>query len=140
MAAADEEDPYIWLEEVESEESLNFAIDSNAKCLKALGEPTEGPTYDRILAVLESKDRIPYAVKRGLDENGNELDFTDKIIVKAKELNEELHEKIEALVVQLYKKINVAHLDEIKALNEKLEKSNALIALLEARLNVLEAK
>ena len=75
-----------------------------------------------------------------LDENGNELDFTDKIIVKAKELNEELHEKIEALVVQLYKKINVAHLDEIKALNEKLEKSNALIALLEARLNVLEAK
>ena len=75
-----------------------------------------------------------------LDENGNELNFTDKIIVKAKELNEELHEKIEALVVQLYKKINVAHLDEIKALNEKLEKSNALIALLEARLNVLEAK
>jgi len=75
-----------------------------------------------------------------LDENGNELDFTDKIIVKAKELNEELHEKIEALVVQLYKKINVAHLDEIKALNEKFEKSNALIALLEARLNVLEAK
>jgi len=75
-----------------------------------------------------------------LDENGNELDFTDKIIVKAKELNEELHEKIEALVVQLYKKINVAHLDEIKALNDKLEKSNALIALLEARLNVLEAK
>ena len=73
-------------------------------------------------------------------KNGNELNFTDKIIVKAKELNEELHEKIEELVVQLYKKINVAHLDEIKALNEKLEKSNALIALLEARLNVLEAK
>ena len=68
------------------------------------------------------------------------IKINSKIIVKAKELNEELHEKIEELVVQLYKKINVAHLDEIKALNEKLEKSNALIALLEARLNVLEAK
>lgn len=75
-----------------------------------------------------------------LDENGNELQFTDKIIIKAHELNEELHEKIEELVIKFYKKINVAHLDEIKALNDKLEKSNASIALLEARLNVLEAK
>lgn len=75
-----------------------------------------------------------------LDENGNELDFTDKVINKAHELNDELHEKIEELVVKFYKKINVAHLDEIKALNEKLEKSDAKIALLEARLNVLESK
>ena len=44
------------------------------------------------------------------------------------------------LAKPLYKKINVAHLDEIKALNEKLEKTDALIALLEARINVLEAK
>jgi len=75
-----------------------------------------------------------------LDENGNELEFTDKIIIKAHELKEELHEKIEELVLKFYKKINVANLDEIKALNEKLEKANEMIALLEARLNVLEAK
>ncbi len=75
-----------------------------------------------------------------LDENGNELDFTDKVIIKAHELKEELHEKIEELVLKFYKKINVANLDEIKALNEKLEKANETIALMEARLNVLEAK
>ena len=78
--------------------------------------------------------------KSELDENGNELDFADKIIIKANELKEELYDKIEELVAQFYKKINVAHLDEIKALTENLEKSNASIALLEARINILEAK
>ena len=97
---------------------------------------------DRINEYAEKgKDGINKIVSESqLDENGNELDFADKIIVKTHELKEELYEKIEELVVQFYKKINVAHTDEIKALNENLEKSNALIALLEARINKLEAK
>ena len=74
-----------------------------------------------------------------LDENGNELEFVDKIISKSHELREELNEKIEELVSNFYKKINVAHLDEIKALNIKLEKLEANVALLEARLNKLES-
>ena len=74
-----------------------------------------------------------------LDENGNELEFIDKIILKTQELKEELDDKIEDMVVAFYKKIHVAHLDEIKALNEKLEKLEAAVALLEARLNKLEA-
>ena len=40
----------------------------------------------------------------------------------------------------VYKKINIAHLDDIKTLQAKLEKADASIALLEARLNKLEAK
>jgi BMFP domain-containing protein YqiC len=78
--------------------------------------------------------------KSELDENGNELEFADKIILKTHELKEELYDKIEELVAKFYKKINVAHLDEIKALKENLEKHNDAIALLEARINVLEAK
>lgn len=74
-----------------------------------------------------------------LDENGNELEFVDKIILKTHELKDELDDKIEEMVVAFYKKIHVAHLDEIKALNEKLEKLDAIVALLEARLNKLEA-
>ena len=74
-----------------------------------------------------------------LDENGTELEFIDKIILKTHELKAELDEKIEELVVSFYKKINVAHLDEIKALNEKIEQLDATVALLEARLNKLEA-
>ena len=68
------------------------------------------------------------------------MDFTDKIILKAHELKEELYDKIDERVVKVYKKMNIAHLDEVKAINEKLEKANATIALLEARLNILESK
>ncbi len=72
------------------------------------------------------------------DENGHEIQFMDKVILQTKQVKEDIEKEIEALVVKFYKKINVAHLDEIHALNEKLEKSNAEIALLEARLNQLE--
>lgn len=89
----------------------------------------------------KSKANINKAMSESqLDENGNELEFMDKIILKTHELKEELNEKIEELVIKFYKKINVAHLDEIKALNEKIEKLENSEALLEARLNKLEAK
>ncbi|MFI0431082.1 hypothetical protein [Mariniflexile sp. HMF6888] len=89
----------------------------------------------------KSKENINKAMSESqLDENGNELEFMDKIILKAHELKEELDEKIEELVIKFYKKINVAHLDEIKALNEKIGKLENSVALLEARLNKLEAK
>ncbi|GAA4810044.1 hypothetical protein [Litoribaculum gwangyangense] len=88
----------------------------------------------------KSKENINKAMSETqLDENGNELEFMDKIILKTHELKEELNEKIEELVTKFYKKINVAHLDEIKALNEKIEKLENAVALLEARLNKLEA-
>lgn len=77
---------------------------------------------------------------KALDADGNELEFMDKIIIKAGQLKEELEQKIEESVVVFYKKVNIAHLDEIKALNEKLETADAAIALLEARMNHLEKK
>lgn len=69
------DDPYTFLEEVESEESLQFAKDANEACLSKLGDPTksETGTYDRVLAVLESEDRIPYAGKYGRDDDDNEV-------------------------------------------------------------------
>jgi len=38
------EDPYLWLEEVESEASLNFAKEANEKCLAELGDPKTSGT------------------------------------------------------------------------------------------------
>lgn len=75
-----------------------------------------------------------------LDDNGNEIELIDKFLLKANQAKGELEDKIEELVVKFYKKINVAHTDEIKSLNIKLDKSQDKIALLEARLNHLEAK
>lgn len=73
-------------------------------------------------------------------ENGDELEFVDKLILKTNIAKEELEQKVEELVAQFYKKVNIAHLDELKALKEKVENADATIALLEARLNRLEAK
>ncbi|MDH3381894.1 MAG: hypothetical protein OEL54_04270 [Flavobacteriaceae bacterium] len=97
---------------------------------------------ERIKEISEKgKDEINKIISESqLDENGNELEFVDKVILKSQEFRQELEEKIEELVVKFYKKINVAHIDEIKALNEKIEKSDMVIALLEARLNRLEMK
>jgi len=76
-AQKDGDDPYVWLEEVESERSLEFAKSSNAKCLEALGDPTKSGTgtYERVLAILESDDRIPHVRKYGRDEDGEEVLF-----------------------------------------------------------------
>ena len=72
-----EEDPYIWLEEVESEQSLEFARKTNEACLEALGNPETSSTgtYQRVLDVLQSSDRIPFVSQFGRDENGQAILF-----------------------------------------------------------------
>ena len=74
--AKEEEDPYLFLEEVESEESLTFATTANERCLSALGDPTLGPSYSRILNVFESKDRLAYATVYGYDKD----DLEQKVV------------------------------------------------------------
>jgi polyhydroxyalkanoate synthesis regulator phasin len=92
-------------------------------------------------AAEKGKERINKAVSEPiLDEDGNEMEFIDKLIHKAGQAKDELEEKIEELVVKFYNKINIAHVDEVRALSEKLDKADRSIALLEARLNKLENK
>lgn len=88
----------------------------------------------------KAQDVNAIASQPTLDKDGNELELLDKIKLKAEQVKEELETKIEDVVAKVYKKINIAHLDDIKALQEKLEKADATIALLEARLNKLELK
>ena len=70
-----EEDPYLWLEDVEAEECLDFARKANQKCLDELGDPSTKPSYQKILNVLESKDRIPHVTNYGYDSDGNRILF-----------------------------------------------------------------
>jgi polyhydroxyalkanoate synthesis regulator phasin len=89
----------------------------------------------------KGKDNLnKMASETQFDDDGNPLEFMDKIIFKSVQAKEELEQKIEELIVKFYKKINVAHTDEIRALNEKLEKADRAIALLEARLNKIETQ
>jgi len=70
------DDPYIFLEEVESEESLTFARTANEKCLSTLGDPALNPSYSRIIQVLESKDRIAYGSAYGY----NPTNLNEKLV------------------------------------------------------------
>jgi len=73
-----DDDPYIWLEDVESEESLTFAKESNEQCLAHLGDPKTSSTgtYQKVLDVLESDDRIAYVTKYGTtDDDGDAILF-----------------------------------------------------------------
>ena len=60
------DDPFIWLEEVHGEQALAWVRERNAESQAVLeASPVYAATRERLLAVLNSKDRIPYVTRRG---------------------------------------------------------------------------
>jgi prolyl oligopeptidase len=55
------EDPYLWLEEVGGEKPLAWANGLNAKALKELDSPDREALRKRLLAIFDSKEKIPYS-------------------------------------------------------------------------------
>lgn len=54
-----------YLEEVEGKESDIWVKKRNEHCIKTLGHPERSKDYNRILSILNSKDKIPYVSKIG---------------------------------------------------------------------------
>ncbi len=67
MNTADEpEDPYLWLEEVDSEAALTWVREHNAATLAELtAQPAYATVKPRLRAVLDAQDRIPQVARRG---------------------------------------------------------------------------
>jgi len=87
------------------------------------------------------KDAINDFVKEKItDEDGNELEFVDKMLLKLHELKEELDAKIAEGVEAAYDKMKIAHTNEIEALNEKLNALTKELSLAQSRIEALEAK
>ncbi|MBB5517750.1 prolyl oligopeptidase family serine peptidase [Amphiplicatus metriothermophilus] len=60
-AQAEEKDPFLWLEDIESERALDWARAQNARTLAELeSDPRFEPMYAEALSILTSKERIPY--------------------------------------------------------------------------------
>ncbi len=97
---------------------------------------------DRISQLTDKgrEDLNKFASETQVDADGKELELIDKIILKASELKDEMDEKMEELIVTFYKKVNLTHADEMRAMEAKLVESDKVIALMEARLNRMEAK
>ncbi len=68
-----------------------------------------------------------------VDEEGNEIPLTDKLLMKAKEAREELEGKINDMVTTFYEKLNNTHAEKLGDLEERMEQMNQTLAALEAR-------
>ena len=53
-------DPRRWLEDVEGAAQLDWVKAKNAEAISILGDPKASPVYDRILSILDSKQKIPF--------------------------------------------------------------------------------
>lgn len=61
-----DQDPFLWLEEVDSDEALDWARGRNAESFAELGETERyRELHAQILEALDADDRIPYVVRRG---------------------------------------------------------------------------
>jgi prolyl oligopeptidase len=59
-------DPYLWLEDITSERSLAWAREQNAATVRELGVSADFQTLrQRLLAIFDSKERIPHVEKHG---------------------------------------------------------------------------
>ena len=59
------EDPFLWLEELESERAMDWVIGQNARTEAELFDTDFAATKAAILTVLDAADRIPMVTKRG---------------------------------------------------------------------------
>src|SRR5687767_13273064 len=61
-----QDDPYLWLEEVTGDKALAWAREQNKKSKGELEAQTGfTQTRDRIRSILDSKEKTPYVTKRG---------------------------------------------------------------------------
>lgn len=89
----------------------------------------------------QGKEKInDFMSEKVLDEHGNEVQFLDKLVLKAHEAKEDLEVKIGEMVAAFYEKVNIAHTDQLKGLELKVEELEKALALAEARINHLEQK
>ena len=65
-ALAQDEDPYLWLEDVTGEKQIAWAREHSAKAQAMLeAQPGFGELKQRLVAIYTSRERIPSVVKRG---------------------------------------------------------------------------
>lgn len=89
----------------------------------------------------QGRDKInEFMSEKSLDKDGNEIPFTERVRMRAKEVQEEMEEKMREMVAAFYEKVNITHTDKLVELERKLEELNNKIALAEERINQIENK
>ena len=58
-------DPHLWLEDIEGEAALEWCKEQNSRAVGIVGDPHASDTYRKILAIADSKDKIPHVGRIG---------------------------------------------------------------------------
>jgi uncharacterized protein YdaU (DUF1376 family) len=77
-------------------------------------------------------------LKEEFFEGEDEGQFMNKLLSKLNEAKQELETKIEEVATSVYKKMNIAHTDDVQILNNKIEQLQKDLALIEARISRFE--
>ena len=75
-------DPHLWLEEIEGEAALEWCKEQNSRAVGIVGDPHASDTYRKILAIADSKDKIPHVGRIG-GRTGDEEVLRDGSLRKA---------------------------------------------------------
>ena len=62
---APDDDPYLWLEEIDGARALAWAAEQTARTLKAFGGAAFAHDRDTLAAMWDRKDKIPLVTRRG---------------------------------------------------------------------------
>lgn len=107
-----------------------YTISKQTDLLEKIGDLTD-----------QGKEKLnDFMKEKMVDEQGNEIEFVDKLVLKIQEAKKDLEEKIGEVVASFYEKINIVHTDQLKAMEERLDQLTKSLALAEARINHLESK
>jgi prolyl oligopeptidase len=63
--AAPDDDPYLWLEEIEGERALDFVEQQSKRTLERFGNAGFADDRDTLAAIYDRPDNIPYVMRRG---------------------------------------------------------------------------
>jgi prolyl oligopeptidase len=63
--AAPDDDPYLWLEEIEGDRALAFVEQQNKATLEAFGNARFAADRDTLAAIFDRPDNIPFVTRRG---------------------------------------------------------------------------
>lgn len=95
-----------------------YAISKETNLLEKLGDLGE-----------QGKEKINSFMKeKALDEDGNEMEFTERLAARAQQAKEELETKIGEMVESLYSKMNIVHVNRIEELEKEVESLKAIIS------------
>lgn len=97
--------------------------------------------FNRLEEMAEKgRKKVNEVIEELSDGEGDDGKLLNKLLHKASQAKEELERRMEEIAAAAYKKMHIAHTDEVRVLQSEIEGLKKQLALSEARILLLESK